>query len=137
MLLMPKKTKYRNHQRGGNKGLAVRGSEISFGEFALKCTTRGLITSKQIESARKAISNQTKRGGKVWIRIFPDKAIHKKPAETRMGSGKSPIDHYASVIKPGKILFEIGGVSEQIARVAFKRASAKLPLKTKFMKDEL
>ena len=134
---MPKKVKYRKHQRGNNKGLAVRGSTISFGEFALKCVTRGLITSRQIEAARKAISNKTKRGGKVWVRIFPDKPIHKKPAETRMGSGKSPVDHFAAVIKPGKVLFEIGGVDEATAREAFKRAEAKLPLKTKFVKDEL
>jgi large subunit ribosomal protein L16 len=134
---MPKKVKFRKHQRGNNKGLATRGSEVSFGEYALKSTTRGLITSRQIESARKAISNKTKRGGKVWVRIFPDKPIHKKPAETRMGSGKSPVDHFAVVIKPGRILFEIGGVDEATARDAFKRADAKLPLKTKFVKDEL
>lgn len=136
-MLMPKKVKYRKHQRGNNKGLAVRGSSISFGEFALKSVTRGLITSRQIEAARKAISNKTKRGGKVWVRIFPDKPIHKKPAETRMGSGKSPVDHFSAVIKPGKILFEIGGVDEATAREAFRRADAKLPLKTKFVKDEL
>ncbi|NBO21726.1 50S ribosomal protein L16 [bacterium] len=136
-MLMPKKVKFRKHQRGNNKGLAVRGSSISFGEFALKSVERGLITSGQIESARKAIANKTKRGGKVWIRIFPDKPIHKKPAETRMGSGKSPVDHYSAVIKPGRILFEIGGVDEATARDAFKRAEAKLPLRTKFVKDEL
>lgn len=134
---MPKKVKFRKHQRGNNKGLATRGSEISFGEYALKSTTRGLITSRQIESARKAISNKTKRGGKIWVRIFPDKPIHKKPAETRMGSGKSPVDHFAVVIRPGRILFEIGGVDEVTAREAFKRAEAKLPLRTKFVKDEL
>jgi large subunit ribosomal protein L16 len=136
-MLMPKKVKFRKHQRGNNKGLATRGSEISFGEYALKSTTRGLITSRQIESARKAISNKTKRGGKIWVRIFPDKPIHKKPAETRMGSGKSPVDHFAVVIRPGRILFEIGGVDEVTAREAFKRAEAKLPLRTKFVKDEL
>jgi len=136
-MLMPKKVKYRKHQRGNNKGLAVRGSSISFGEFALKSMTRGLITSRQIESARKAISNKTKRGGKVWVRIFPDKPIHKKAAETRMGSGKSPVDHYSAVIKPGRVLFEIGGVDEATAREAFKRAEAKLPIRTKFVKDEL
>ena len=134
---MPKKVKFRKHQRGNNKGLAVRGSSISFGEFGLKSVTRGLITSRQIESARKAISNKTKRGGKVWVRIFPDKPIHIKPAETRMGSGKSPVDHFAAVIKPGKVLFEIGGVDEATAREAFKRAEAKLPLRTKFVKDGL
>jgi len=136
-MLMPKKVKFRKHQRGNNKGLAIRGSTISFGEFALKSIERGLITSGQIESARKAIANKTKRGGKVWIRIFPDKPIHKKPAETRMGSGKSPVDHYSAVIKPGRILFEIGGVDEATARDAFRRADSKLPLRTKFVKDEL
>lgn len=134
---MPKKVKFRKHQRGNNKGLAIRGSSISFGEFALKSVERGLITSGQIESARKAIANKTKRGGKMWIRIFPDKPIHKKPAETRMGSGKSPVDHYSAVIKPGRILFEIGGVDEATARDAFRRADSKLPLRTKFVKDEL
>jgi large subunit ribosomal protein L16 len=136
-MLMPKKVKFRKHQRGNNKGLAIRGSTISFGEFALKSVERGLITSGQIESARKAIANKTKRGGKMWIRIFPDKPIHKKPAETRMGSGKSPVDHYSAVIKPGRILFEIGGVDEATARDAFRRADSKLPLRTKFVKDEL
>jgi len=136
-MLMPKKVKFRKHQRGNNKGLAIRGSSISFGEFALKSIERGLITSGQIESARKAIANKTKRGGKMWIRIFPDKPIHKKPAETRMGSGKSPVDHYSAVIKPGRILFEIGGVDEATARDAFRRADSKLPLRTKFVKDEL
>lgn len=132
-MLLPSKVKYRKQQRGNNKGVAVRGSTISFGDFALKSEARGLITSRQIESARKAISGETKRGGKLWIRIFPDKAISKKPNETRMGSGKAPTDHYAAVIKPGKIIFEISGVTEEIARKAFKRASDKLPLKMKFV----
>jgi large subunit ribosomal protein L16 len=132
-MLLPKKVKYRKQQRGINKGIAVRGSEISFGEYALKCEDRGLITSRQIEAARKAVSHETKRGGKLWIRIFPDKAVSKKPNETRMGSGKAPVDHYAAVIKPGKVLFELGGVTEEIARAAFRKAAAKLPLKTKFI----
>ncbi|MCA9308348.1 MAG: 50S ribosomal protein L16 [Patescibacteria group bacterium] len=135
-MLMPKKVKYRTKQRGTNKGIATRGSTIAFGEFALKVEDRGLLTARQIESARKAISHKTKRSGKVWIRVFPDKPISKKPAETRMGSGKSPVDHYAAVIKPGKILFEIAGVSEEIARAAFKRASYKLPFKTRFIKND-
>ena len=132
-MLMPKKTKYRRKMRGNNKGIATRGSKISFGDYALKSTSRGLLTSRQIEAARKAITHKTKRGGKLWIRVFPDKPISKKPGETRMGSGKSPLSHYASVVKPGKIIFEISGVTEEIARAAFKRAADKLPLKTRFM----
>ena len=135
-MLMPKKVKYRNMQRGNNRGVATRGSEISFGSFGLKAMDRGLISSRQIESARKAISHATKRGGKLWIRIFPDKPIAKKPNETRMGSGKSPLDHYAAVIKPGKMIFELEGVTEKTARDAFKTAAYKLPLKTKFVKEQ-
>jgi large subunit ribosomal protein L16 len=132
-MLLPKKVKFRKQQRGINKGLATRGSTIAFGDFALKAQDRGLLTSRQIESARKAIVHRTKRGGKLWIRVFPDKPIAKKPAETRMGKGKSPTDHYAAVIKPGKIIFELAGVELEIARQAFKRASDKLPMKTKFL----
>ena len=135
-MLLPKKVKYRKQQRGVNKGLAIRGSVVSFGDYALKSEGRGLLTSRQIEAARKAIAQNTKRGGKLWIRVFPDKAISKKPNETRMGSGKSPTDHYAAVIKPGKIIFEISGVSEDLARTAFKRASNKLPIKTRFIIKE-
>ena len=130
---MPKKTKYRRKMRGNNKGIATRGSTISFGDFALKSESRGLLTSRQIEAARKAITHKTKRMGKVWIRVFPDKPITKKPAETRMGSGKAPLSHFAAVVKPGKILFEISGVPEDVARAAFKRAADKLPLKTRFV----
>lgn len=132
-MLLPKKVKFRKQQRGTNKGLATRGSTIAFGDFALKAQDRGLLTSRQIESARKAIVHRTKRGGKLWIRVFPDKPIAKKPAETRMGKGKSPTDHYAAVIKPGKIIFELAGVEPEIARQALKRASDKLPMKTKFL----
>ncbi len=135
-MLMPKKVKFRKQQRGTNKGIAVRGSSIAFGEFGLKCDDRGVLTSRQIESARKAISHQTKRGGKLWIRVFPHKAISKKPQETRMGSGKSAPDHYAAVIKPGKIIFEISGVTEEVARHAFSRAADKLPLKMRFVSNE-
>ena len=135
-MLMPKKVKYRNMQRGNNRGVATSGSEISFGSYGLKAVDRGLISSRQVESARKAISHATKRGGKLWIRIFPDKPISKKPNETRMGSGKSPLDHYAAVIKPGKMIFELEGVTEKLAREAFKTAAYKLPLKTKFVKEE-
>lgn len=135
-MLMPKRVKYRKHQRGNNKGIAVRGNSISFGDFALKAESRGLITSRQIEAARKAITHKTKRGGKLWIRIFPAKSISKKPQETRMGSGKSPPDHFAAVVKPGKIIFEMSGVTEDLARDAFRRASDKLPLKTRFISRE-
>ncbi len=135
-MLLPKKVKFRKQQRGTNRGIAVRGATVSFGDYALKCVERGLLTSRQIEAARKAIAHKTKRGGKLWIRIFPDKAIAKKPNETRMGSGKSPTDHYAAVIKPGRVIFELGGVTEQIARDAFSRAAAKLPLRTKFIIKE-
>ena len=132
-MLLPKKVKFRKVQRGNNKGIATRGSTISFGEFALKAVERCLLTSRQLESARKAIMHKTKRGGKLWIRIFPDKPVAKKPNETRMGSGKAATDHYAAIVKPGKILFEMAGVTEEVARDAFKRAADKLPIKTKFL----
>ncbi|OGC70063.1 50S ribosomal protein L16 [candidate division WWE3 bacterium RIFOXYC1_FULL_39_7] len=132
-MLLPKKVKFRKQQRGTNKGIAVRGSYIAFGEFALKAVDRCLLTSRQIEAARKAISHETKRGGKLWIRVFPDKPIAKKPAETRMGSGKAATDHYAAVVKPGKILFEMSGVTSAIAKKAFAKAASKLPIKTKFL----
>lgn len=135
-MLLPNRVKYRKQQRGINKGISVRGFTISFGDYALKSNDRGLVTSRQLEAARKAISHETKRGGKLWIRIFPDKAVSKKPNETRMGSGKAATDHYAAVIKPGKILFEIGGVTEETARAAFKKAAHKLPVKTKFIAKE-
>ncbi|OGC45165.1 50S ribosomal protein L16 [candidate division WWE3 bacterium RBG_19FT_COMBO_34_6] len=135
-MLMPKKVKFRKQQRGNNKGIAVRGNYISFGEYALKAAERGLLSARQIEAARKAISHKTKRGGKLWIRVFPDKAISKKPMETRMGSGKAPTDHYAVVIKPGKIIFEMSGVTEETARDAFRRASDKFPIKTRFVSKE-
>src|SRR3989339_2177542 len=135
-MLLPKKVKFRKQQRGTNKGIAVRGSYIAFGEFALKAVDRCLLTSRQIEAARKAISHETKRGGKLWIRVFPDKAISKKPNETRMGSGKAATDHYAAVIKPGKVIFEIGGVTRELAKHAFKKASAKFPIKMRFVSKE-
>ncbi len=135
-MLLPNKVKFRKQQRGINKGIAVRGSYIAFGEYALKSVDRGLLTSRQIEAARKAVSHLTKRGGKLWIRVFPDKAIAKKPAETRMGSGKALTDHYAAVVKPGKIIFEISGVNKETAKGAMNRAAAKLPLKTKFVSKE-
>ena len=135
-MLLPSRTKFRTQMRGTNKGFATRGFKIAFGEFALKSETRGYLTSRQIEAARKAISHKTSRGGKLWIRVFPHKPISKKPNETRMGSGKSPVDHYAAVIKPGKIIFEISGVTEETARAAFRRASDKLPMRTRFISLE-
>ena len=136
MKFLPSKVKYRKQQRGTNRGIAVRGSHISFGDYALKSVERGLLTARQIESARKAIVHATKRGGKLWIRAFPDKAVSKKPAETRMGSGKAPTDHYSAVVKPGKIVFELGGVTRDVAKEAFRKASAKLPLSMKFVEKE-
>ncbi|MBU0535035.1 MAG: 50S ribosomal protein L16 [Patescibacteria group bacterium] len=135
-MMMPRKVKFRRQQRGSNRGIAVRGSEIAFGDYALKITDRGLLSSRQLESARKAIMHETKRGGKLWIRVFPDKPIAKKANETRMGSGKAPTDHYAAVAKPGKIVFELAGVTQEVAKRAFYKASAKLPLKTKFLSRE-
>ena len=133
-MLLPKKVKYRKQQRGNNRGIAVRGSTISFGEFALKSVDRGLISSRQIESARKAIMHETKRGGKLWIRIFPDKAITTKGVETPMGGGKGAPDHYVFAVKPGRMLFELEGVTETIAKEAFRKAGDKLSVKTKFVK---
>lgn len=135
-MLLPKRVKYRKQQRGINKGLAQRGATIVFGDYALKADDRGLLTSRQIEAARKSIAHETKRGGKLWIRVFPDKAVSKKPNETRMGSGKAPTDHYAAVIKPGKVIFEIAGVTEETAKAAFRKAAAKFSLRTKFMYKE-
>ena len=135
-MLMPKKVKYRKQMRGINKGLALRGFTVAYGDFALKAVDRGLLTSRQIEAARKAVSHTTKRGGKLWIRVFPDKAVAKKANETRMGSGKSPTDHYACVVKPGKIIFELGGTTREVAENALGRAGRKLPIKTKFIEEE-
>jgi len=135
-MLMPKKVKYRKQMRGTNKGVALRGFTIAYGDYALKAMDRGLLTSRQIEAARKAVSHATKRGGKLWIRIFPDKAIAKKANETRMGSGKSPTDHYACVVKPGRIIFELGGASQEVAEKAFFTAGRKLPIRTKLIKEE-
>ena len=133
-MLQPKRTKFRKMQKGRIKGLAHRGSTISFGSFGLKTTDEGFITSRQIESARVAMTRYMKREGKVWIRIFPDKPITSKPAEVRMGKGKGSPEYYACRVKPGRILFEVDGVSEQIAKEALYKASAKLPIKTKTIK---
>ncbi|HWE50976.1 MAG TPA: 50S ribosomal protein L16 [Bryobacteraceae bacterium] len=134
---MPKKVKYRKVQRGRMKGKAWRGSSIAFGEYALKCMECGWITSRQIEAARIAMTRFIKRGGKVWIRLFPDKPITKKPAETRMGKGKGAPEEWVAVIRPGKILFEMEGVGADIAEQAMRLAAHKIPLKTKFIKREV
>lgn len=132
-MLMPKRIKYRKQQRGRMKGKAVRGSSIAFGQYALKALEPHWITSRQIEAARIAMTRYIKRGGKVWIRIFPDKPVTQKPAETRMGKGKGSPEYWVAVVKPGRIMFEIEGVSETIAREAIRLAAHKLPIKTKFI----
>ncbi|MEC7985660.1 MAG: 50S ribosomal protein L16 [Myxococcota bacterium] len=133
-MLLPKRVKYRKVQKGRMRGLAYRGSEVSFGDFALQATGCGRMTARQIEAARRAMTRYIKRKGQVWIRVFPDKPISKKPAETRMGKGKSGPDHWVAIIKPGRVLYEMQGVSEEEAREAFRLASHKLPFKTKFIK---
>ncbi|MBU0572552.1 50S ribosomal protein L16 [Patescibacteria group bacterium] len=135
-MLEPKKRKYRKDFRGRRKGKAYRGSSISFGEFGLKCLGRGWLSARQIEAARRAITHALKRGGKVWIRIFPDKPVSSRPAGQRMGGGKGDVDRYVAVAKPGRILFEIAGVTEELAVIAFKRAAAKLPFKVKLVRRE-
>jgi len=135
-MLMPKKTKYRKVQRGRLKGRAMRGNTISFGEYGLQALEPIWITSRQIEAARRAITRYIRRGGKVWIRIFPDKPITKKPAETRMGGGKGAPDHWVAVVKPGRILFEVGGVNREVAEEAMRLASHKLPIRTRFVARE-
>ena len=135
-MLAPKKQKYRKQFRGKNRGLALRGAEIAFGEFGLKALTRGKVSSVQIEAARKAIAHFTKREGKVLIRIFPDHPVTAKAAGTRMGGGKGDIQGYVANVKPGKILFELAGVSKEVSKQAFQRATDKLPIKTRFLKKE-
>ena len=131
-MLQQKKTKYRKQMKLDNRGLAHKGSKVSFGEFGLKSVERGRLTARQIEAARRTISRHVKRGGKIWIRIFPDKPISKKPLEVRMGSGKGSVEYWIAQIKPGTMLYELEGVSEELAREAFRLAAAKLPLKTTF-----
>lgn len=132
-MLMPKRIKFRKQQRGRMKGKATRGSTIAFGQFGLKALSPGWITARQIEAARIAMTRYIKRGGKVWIRIFPDKPVTQKPAETRMGKGKGSPEYWVAVVKPGRVLFELSGVSEEIAKEALRLASHKLPCKTKFV----
>ncbi|ATU05599.1 50S ribosomal protein L16 [Candidatus Gracilibacteria bacterium HOT-871] len=134
-MLQPKRTKYRKTHRGRLKGKAVRGSNPAFGEFAIKATTRGFITSRQIEAARRAMVRFVKRGGKIWIRIFPDKPYTAKPLEVPMGGGKGSVEMYRAPVKPGRVLFEMTGVTPEIAREAFRLASYKLPVKTKIIVD--
>jgi large subunit ribosomal protein L16 len=135
-MLMPKKVKFRKMQKGNMNGKAYTGSAVSFGEFGLKAMEPGWVSSRQIEAARIAINRHVKRGCKVWIRIFPDKPITKKPAETRMGKGKGSPEYWVAVVKPGRVLYEISGVTEALAKEAFRLASHKLPISTKFVKRE-
>ena len=135
-MLMPKRTKYRKVMRGRMTGKAYRGSTISFGDIALQATEPAWVTSRQIEAARRAVTNYLKRGGKVWIRIFPDKSVTQKPAETRMGSGKGSPEYWVAVVKPGRILFEVGGVDNELASEALRRAAMKMPMKCKILVRE-
>lgn len=129
-MLQPARRKYRKEHKGRNRGLATRGAHVAFGEFGLKATERGRLTARQIEAARRAITRHIKRGGRIWIRIFPDKPISQKPAEVRMGNGKGNPEYWVAEIQPGKVLYEMDGVNEALAREAFALAAAKLPLKT-------
>ena len=132
-MLQPARRKYRKEQKGRNKGIATRGTNVSFGDFGLKAVGRGRLTARQIEAARRAMTRHIKRGGRVWIRIFPDKPISQKPAEVRMGNGTSNPEYYVAEIQPGKVLYEMDGVDETLAREAFRLAAAKLPLQTVFV----
>ena len=132
-MLQPARRKYRKEQKGRNKGVATVGAKVSFGDFGLKAIGRGRVTARQIEAARRAMTRHIKRGGRIWIRIFPDKPISQKPAEVRMGNGKGNPEYYVAEIQPGKVLYEIVGVPEELAREAFKLAAAKLPLRTTFV----
>lgn len=133
-MLQPKKTKYRKQFKGRNRGIATSGNNVNFGVYGLKATERSRITARQIEAARRSITRNIKRGGKLWIRLFPDKPITKKPLEVRQGKGKGPVEYWVALVQPGKILFELEGVNEALARESFTLASAKLPIKTVFVK---
>jgi large subunit ribosomal protein L16 len=133
-MLQPKRTKFRKQFKGKNRGLATRGNKVSFGEFGLKAVDRCRLTARQIEAGRRTISRSVKRGGKIYIRVFPDKPFTQKPLEVRMGKGKGNVEYWAALVLPGKVLFEIEGVSEEVAREAFKLAAAKLPVRTTFVK---
>ncbi|MGE3297136.1 MAG: 50S ribosomal protein L16 [Porticoccaceae bacterium] len=133
-MLQPKRTKFRKQHKGRNRGLAERGSKVSFGEFGLKAIGRGRLTARQIEAARRVITRRIKRGGKIWIRVFPDKPITQKPLEVRMGKGKGNVEYWVALVQPGRMLYEMEGVPEEIAREAFTLAAAKLPMATAFVK---
>ena len=132
-MLQPKKTKYRKQMKGRNRGLALRGSSVSFGEYGLKATDRGRLTARQIEAARITMTRTMKRGGKVWINIFPHKPVTRKPAEVRMGSGKGNVEYYVAQVKRGRVMFEVSGVSEEVAKEAMRKAGHKLPINTQFV----
>jgi len=132
-MLQPARTKYRKQQKGRNTGIATRGNKVSFGEYGLKATTRGRLTARQIEAGRRAMTRHVKRGGRIFIRIFPDKPVSRKPAEVRMGNGKGNPEYFVAEIQPGKVLYEMDGVEESLAREAFRLAAAKLPLRTVFV----
>ena len=136
-MLQPAKTKFRKYHKGRNYGVATRGAKVSFGEFGLKATNRGRLTARQIEAARRAMTRHIKRGGRIWIRIFPDKPVSQKPAEVRMGNGKGNPEFWVAEIKPGKVLYEMDGVQEDVAREAFRLAAAKLPLRTVFVQRHM
>ncbi len=136
-MLQPKRTKYRKQQKGKNRGLAHRGSSVAFGEYGLKAIGRGRLTARQIEAARRAMTRHVKRGGKVWIRVFPDKPITQKPLEVRQGKGKGNVEYWVAQIQPGKVLYEMEGVDETVAREAFRLAAAKLPIATAFVSRQV
>lgn len=133
-MLQPKKTKFRKQQKGRNRGLALNGNKVSFGDFGLKAVGRGRLTARQIEAARRAMTRHVKRGGKIWIRVFPDVPVTKKPLEVRQGKGKGNVEYWVAQIQPGRVLYEVQGVSEELAREAFQLAAAKLPVQTTFVK---
>jgi large subunit ribosomal protein L16 len=136
-MLQPKRTKFRKQFKGRNRGLALRGSNVSFGKYGLKATDRGRLTARQIEAARRAMTRYIKRGGKIWIRVFPDKPISKKPLEVRQGKGKGNVEYWVCQIQPGRVLYEMEGVSEEVAREAFRLAAAKLPFGTTFVRRQV
>ncbi len=136
-MLQPKRTRYRKQQKGRNRGLSQRGNKVSFGEFGLKATTSGRLTSRQIEAGRRAITRHIRRGGKIWIRVFPDVPVTQKPLESRQGKGKGNVEYWVAKIQPGRMLYEMEGVTEEVARGAFRRAAAKLPVQTTFTRRTL
>jgi large subunit ribosomal protein L16 len=136
-MLQPKRTKFRKQHKGKNRGLATSGNKVSFGEYGLKATTRGRLTARQIEAARRALTRHVKRGAKVWIRVFPDKPITKKPLEVRQGKGKGNVEYWVALVQPGRMLYEMQGVGESVAREAFRLAAAKLPVRTTFERRTL